>query len=773
MSFARSALAWLAIAGCLSILGLSPPIFADDGALESVLASIDGPAPPEAPEVLSRDADGKVTLRAVRVSAPITVDGRLEESDYQRVPAIEGFVQQEPRAGDPASEPTEVWLFFDDKNVYVSARCWDSNPDRMMANELRRDSRGIFNNDNFAVIFDTFYDRRNGFLFHTNPLGALYDAQVTDERNVNSDWNTVWYVKTSRFAEGWTVEMAIPFKSLRYQAGSIQLWGVNFRRIVRSKNELSYLTPIDPGFRERGLLQVSRAATVVGIEVPSKSVNLELKPYVTSGLRTDLDATAPFENDFEADVGFDTKYGVTKGLIADFTLHTDFAQVEADDQQVNLTRFGLFFPEKREFFLEGQGIFAFGGAGNSRGGGGGGGGGDEPILFFSRRIGIEEVDDETFQVPIRAGGRLTGRAGKYTLGLLNIQTGSNPNLGMDQGTNFSAVRVKRDILRRSNIGVIATHRNRAADSPGSNSVFGVDAGFTFFENLNINAYYAETRTEGLAGKDASYFGQIRYGGDRFGFNLGHLNIGDAFNPEIGFVRRDDIRKSNARVRLSHRPRSLPAVRRFSVVGQMDYFERQSVGQVETRQGEVELQTEFSSGDQVQFTYENNYEFLFDPFEITDEVTLPVGGYPFRRFRVAYEMGPQRAVSGWWRFNTGGFFSGTRTEVGYGGRVEVTPQFSLEPDVSQNWVRLEEGDFTTTLLRVRGTYSLSARSFVGALAQYNTSNDTFTMNVRLRWEYQPGSDFFVVYTDGRDLDGTGFPALRNQSLVVKFTRLFRF
>ena len=478
--------------------------------------TVEGLVPPEAPEVIARDAEGRVSVRATRISEPLVVDGKLEEGLYRTVPSMSDFIQQEPKEGQAATEQTEVWLFFDDDNVYVAARCWDSHPERIIANEMRRDNRNLSNNSNFAVILDTFYDRRNGFLFYTNPLGGLYDAQVTDEQNTNSDWNTVWQVKTGRFAQGWTVEMELPFRSLRYKPGASQVWGVNFRRIVRWKNETSHLTPIAAAFRREGLLKLSRAATLVGIEPPARSLNLEVKPYATGGVQTDLTVDDPYENDLDGDVGFDAKYGVTRSMTFDFTYNTDFAQVENDDQQVNLTRFSLFLPEKREFFLEGQGIFNFGGRSTDRHGGGGGGS-DMPILFYSRRIGYQ---DEV-SVPLKLGGRLTGRAGKYSVGALTMQT--RDAIGEESlipTTNYGVMRFKRDVLGRSNIGVIGTYRSNSLDDLGSNSVFGVDGNFTFLQNLNINTYWARSWTPTLMGEDQSYMAKLDYAGDRYGVTLG-------------------------------------------------------------------------------------------------------------------------------------------------------------------------------------------------------------------------------------------------------------
>jgi hypothetical protein len=265
---------------------------------------------------------------------------------------------------------------------------------------------------------------------------------------------------------------------------------------------------------------------------------------------------------------------------------------------------------------------------------------------------------------------------------------------------------------------------------------------------------------------------VGYGGDRYGFNFSHLAVGDAFHPEVGYLRREDIRKTSGHLRFSPRPTSIPSVRKFSYEARFDYYENGS-GEVETRKAELQFGADFERGDELNVEYMKNYELLVEPFEITGEITVPVGGYDFDRYRVSYRIGPQSKVSGRVGMETGGFYSGTRREIFYFGRVEVTPRLSIEPDVSQNWIDLLEGSFTTTLVRLRSTYSVSARSFIGGLVQYNTSNDSLSMNFRYRWEYEPGSDLYVVYTDSRDILGTGFPGIETQSLVVKFTHLFRF
>ena len=351
-----------------------------------------GPPAPVAPAVVARDEAGRVTVRATRISEAIVIDGKLDDEVYARVVPMSGFIQQEPNEGAPATEKTESWVFFDDNNVYITARCWDSHPERMIINEMRRDNSNIRENASFTVVLDTFYDRRNGFFFQTNPLGALRDQAVGDEgQSNNNDWNTVWDVGASVFEQGWIAEIVIPFKSLRYKKGRDQIWSINLRRTVQWKNEESFLSPVAASHRYRGIYRFSEAATLVGIQAPVSSRNLELKPYGITSMITDNNAKPRVSNDVNADVGFDLKYGLTKSLIADFTYNTDFAQIEEDQQQVNLTRFSLFFPEKRDFFLEGQNIFAFAGV-RLRGGGsfrpGRTGRNLTPVMFFSRRIGL-------------------------------------------------------------------------------------------------------------------------------------------------------------------------------------------------------------------------------------------------------------------------------------------------------------------------------------------------------------------------------------------------
>ena len=734
-------------------------------AVRSVI--IDGPPPPQPPDMAVRDELGRVTLRAVRLLEPVLVDGRLDDAVYHRVPAVSNFVQQEPHEGQPATEKTELWVLFDDETLYVAARCWESHPERTVVSELRRGHVGIARGDNLTVVLDTFYDRRNGYFFQTNPLGGVYDSLVTDERNENIDWDTVWDTHSARFEQGWSVEMAIPFKSLRYKAGGDQIWGINVRRIVQWNNEMSFLNPVPASYGRTGIMKFSSAASLVGLELPVKLITLELKPYAISDVTTDTVASPPVSNDVTGDVGFDVKYGLTSGLVADFTYNTDFAQVEADEAQVNLTRFNLFFPEKRQFFLEGRDIFRFGGAGPRFSGLTPVG--DAPIVFFSRRIGVSGGRP----IPIRLGGRVTGRAGPYTIGALNIHTDEDRAIGVE-GTSFSVARLKRNVFSRSSIGVIATHRSPTLAGTGSNQVFGVDGAFAFFSNLFIDTYYARSSSTDRVGNEESYRAQFVNNGDRYGFQFDHLVVGRAFNPEIGFMRRRDFRRNFGQVQFTPRPASADVVRKFRYEASFDHFTSESTGVVETREAKFRFGIDFQNSDRWNVDYTRSFEFLAERFEISEGVNIPPGGYSFQDVRTTYRLGQQRWFSGNVSFRTGGFFSGDRTEASYAGRLRVTTRFALEPGIAINWVDLPEGSFTTRLATLRVIYTMSPRMFVESLTQYNSSVDALGTNVRFRWEYQPGSDLYIVYNEGRNAAfGRFLPLLTNRVLAVKFTRLFRF
>jgi hypothetical protein len=714
-----------------------------------------------------------ITVRATRIAAPMTIDGRLDEAVYEQVPAITEYIQQEPKEGAPVSERTESWVMFDDANLYIVCRCWDTHPERIVANDMRRDSTNIRQNDNFGVVLDTFHDKRNGFLFYVSPVGGMFDAVTSDERINNADWNTVWEAKTTRFPGGWIAELAIPFKSLRYGPGREQVWGINLRRTIRAKNEYAYITPLKRSWGIIALFRTSAAATLVGLEVPAPGKNLEIKPSAISRSTTDLLARPEVRNEWKPDVGVDVKYGVTKSLTADFTYNTDFAQVEADEVQVNLTRFSLLFPEKRDFFLEGQGLFTFGGVGGGSpplpGTNPSSGSSDAPTIFYSRRIGLESGR----AVPIIGGGRLSGRAGKWTIGALNIASDEDPIVSAAR-TDFTVLRVRRDILRRSAIGALFTQRSQSTIATGGSELAGLDGNFSFFQNVYFNGFVSKSHTETKDGDDLSYRGQFNYASDRYGVQIDRLVVPANFNPEVGFLPRANFRRNFVSGRFSPRPAQAAKIRKFYVDGSLNYT-TDNANHLESREAMGAFRIEMQNSDAIHLEYFRDYEFLRRPFQVTDTLRIPVGGYEFSHVRAAYSPGQQHRLSGTAAIDAGSFYDGTRKTASLNARLGVTPQLGMEPNISLNWIDRGGVRERVTATGARTTFTMTPRMFVAALVQYASSTTSLSTNLRFRWEYQPGSELFVVYTEGRDtlpLTGSG-TALENRGFVVKINRLFRF
>jgi hypothetical protein len=742
------------------------------------------PPAPVTPEVIVRGDNGRVIVRATRLSTPLTMDGVLDEEVYTQVKSMSDFIQTVPNEGAPATERTEAWVTYDDNNFYLSCRCWDSAPpEEWTANELRRDTNQLRQNDMFGALLDTFHDRRNGFNFYTNPLGARADQVVTNEGNPNADWNPVWFVRTGRFDGGWTVEMAIPFKSIRYVSGSDQEWGLQIRRAIRRKNEWTHLTfvPAATGGLT-SIFRASAAATLVGLDLPPASKNVELKPYGISRLTTDKLKTPQVLNDLDATAGLDAKYGINANMTADLTINTDFAQVEVDEQQVNLTRFPVVFPEKRDFFLEGRGTFEFARASGQAGFSGQTSiSNNAPQLFFTRRIGLNNGRE----VPIMVGGRLSGTLGKTAVGAMNMETGYETLTDVDADacaapygnctprTNFTVLRARRDILRRSNIGVIFTNRSISPTVASSNQAYGVDAAFSFFQNVTANAYYARSESPNRSGDEGSFQGKVDYSGDRYGARLDYLDVGANYYPEIGFVQRRGFGRTFAAARFSPRMRRSKVVRRYLMEGAAEYVVNRD-HDVESSRNTAHFLTEFQNSDQFVFDFNNNYELLLRPFVVSPGVAIPPGEYPFNNITTSYAFGQQRRVSGTVALQAGQFYDGDiRSLTISGARVALMKQFSMEPGVTLNQVTLPAGDFTNTLLRTRVDYAFSPLMFLSALVQYGSSDRAFSSNFRFRWEYRPGSEVFVVYTDERDTTGQGYPGLKNRAVVVKVNRLFRF
>jgi len=739
---------------------------------------------PLAPDVVTRDSNGRAILRTTRISTPIQLDGKLDEAVYRDVKPAAGFIQQEPREGDAASDETEVWVFFDHQNIYVGARMHESDPAKRVTSDMRRDASNMYNNDHIAVLFDTFDDHRNGFGFSSNAQGGMFDWQVTNEQPSNN-WNGLWDVRTANIPGGWTAEFVIPFRSMRFREGATQ-WGINFRRMVRWRNELTFLSRVPIAWGRRGLSMVSSAGTLVGIESPSRLRNLDVKPYALGSSLTNLRSTPQVRNDVGNEFGVDAKWGLTQSIVADITYNTDFAQVEDDEAQVNLTRFSVLFPEKREFFLEGQDVFNFAGAGAnqggggqgptaipSTGGGGGGGGGTNvtPIVFFSRRIGLQNGQ----VVPILGGARVLGRGNGFQVGAIHMHT-DGVQAANAPSTDFSVLRINKDILKRSRVGVIATRRSPAI-SGDENLAYGVDATLNPLQPLAINAYWsgsdaAAGANDTSANDRSSYRGQLVWNADRTGLQLEHMFVGDAFNPEIGFLRRTAFRRSYGQARFSPRPAHWKSVRKLYYEASYDYFEDVN-GRPESREAQGALRAEVANGDQFAIEYSRSFEGLSAAFPVTAGLTVPIGRYEFQQTKLLYTSAPQRPLSGTLTLNYGGFYGGTLKELTWRGRVEFGPRFYAEPTISLNYFETPFGDGDANIIASRLTYTLTPRMFASALVQFQSATSSIATNARFRWEYQPGSELFVVYSDGRNTSSAGFPALDNRSFVVKVTKLFRF
>lgn len=734
---------------------------------------------PALPDSMARAPDGRATVSTRPLPSAIQFDGRLDEPFYRDVKPFGDFIQQEPLAGEPATDRTEAWVFFDEKNVYVAMRLWETDSSRRVMSDMRRDSFNLYNNDHVAVVFDTFNDHRNGFGFSSNAQGGIFDWQATNEQP-SPNWNGLWEVRTAEFDGGWTIEFRIPFRSIRFQEGGTT-WGFNIRRMVRWKNEVSYLSPVPVSWGRRGLNSLSSAGSLVGIAVPDKLRNIDVKPYALGSATTNLRSVPAINNQGAGEFGADAKWGITQSIVADFTYNTDFAQVEDDEAQVNLTRFSLLFPEKRDFFLEGQDVFNFAGGGANQGGGGfgpqaiqgggGGGGGNNvtPILFFSRRIGLQNGA----VVPILGGTRLIGRGGGYQVGALHMSSQQN-TAAAAEATDFSVVRVNRDILSRSRIGLIATRRGPRLNGTGENYAYGVDTQVNPRTELQLNGYWAATSGDaGTSGSTRqSYRGQFNWNADTTGLQVDHLFVGEGFNPEMGFLRRSAFRRTFANTRYSPRPRAWVYVRKLYYEASVDYIEDPG-GHPESRETQGAFRMELNSSDQLATEFSRQFESLSSTFGVTPDVVIPPGVYDFSQGRFLFTSSPQRRVSGTFIVTVGGFYGGTLRELGWRGRVELGPRFQVEPTVSLNRFKTPWGDGDSNIISSRFTFTLTPRMFASTLVQYRSASKAVSTNARFRWEYQPGSELFVVYSDGRSTTGPGLPELDNRSLVVKITKLFRF
>jgi hypothetical protein len=493
----------------------------------------------------------RYSIPAIRVDQPPKIDGVLDDEVWKKAPLVEEFTQQEPREGAAASERTEVRVLYDGRTLHIGVHAFDAQPSAIVATEMRRDSDRLLDEDNFEVILDTFNDSRNGYMFVTTPLGAKLEQQISEEgegnnriglgivnSNINKNWDGIWDVAARITDDGWTAEIAIPLTTLRFADGAEQTWGINFMRNIRRKNEQVFWAPIPKAY---SLTRVSQAGSLVGLQSLNHGLDLKLKPYVVSGVRETNSSATLQTTSFLRDVGFDVKYGVTGGMNVDVTYNTDFAQVEVDEQQVNLTRFSLFFPEKRDFFLENAGQFKMGTGGTFTSTT------VETDLFFSRRIGLS---DSGTPIPIVGGARLAGKAGRHNVGVLDIQTDS---VFGRPGDNFLVARYGTDVLKRSRVGALFINKETMGGDAHYNRVVGADANLVLGKNLQVNSFVAKTDTPGLTGRDVAFFGRIAYRDPAWNVWLNYLDVQDNFNDEVGFVQRRGVKTTKVYFSPTPRP----------------------------------------------------------------------------------------------------------------------------------------------------------------------------------------------------------------------------
>ena len=707
------------------------------------------PAPGDPPEIGA--------LRISQAEAPL-LDGVLDESVWQRAPTAENFIQRDPQEGTPASEPTEVRILYTNTAIYFGIVCFDSHPELIRTTELGRDN-SFNNDDSISILLDTFHDHRNAFLFRTNPLGAQYDALITDENSIlNAQWDEKWRSEARINKIGWVVEIEIPLKSLRSSKAELQTWGLNFERIIRRKNEQTYWAGWSRDYQFRN---VSQAGHLTHLQELRTGLRLRVKPFVLGGLsQLPGDSRSDFEDEFQVGIE-DVKISLTPSVTADFTVNPDFAQTEVDEAQLNLTRFDLFFPEKREFFLEGAGIYDFGTERSRR---------PDLLVFFSRRIGLgvdeSGEDDQDITIPILVGAKLTGDIGGFQFGALNMQTQQE---GTIPASNYGVFRIKKKLLERSYVGGIFTNK-MVSDDNHYNRVAGIDTNFVLFDKMTLRGFLTRSQTPDLKGKDLAYQGLLRWESDRFRVQLDRTRIDDNFNPEIGFVRRRDIIKHKAR--MSWRPRpGISSIRRFNFTTDHQWFTSQE-NFLESRRNVFFFFVNFESGDNTELRVARNYELLTEPFDIHPTVTIPAGGYDFTDYAFEVRTYAGRPVSGELEFNIGEFFDGRILSASFNLLVKFNKHLSVQVNHEYNSVSLPGGSFVAQLIKSRINYNFTSKLLTSAAIQHDNVSEEFLLNFRLNYIYRPGDDFFIVYNENRDFNNA-FGGLINRTLLVKFNHSFDF
>ncbi len=711
------------------------------------------------------------SLLATRASGPVSLDGVLDEPAWADAPVARGFVQNEPLEGQPASFDTEVRVLYDDRAVYFGVFAHDDEPGFLVVSDLKKDFNTAAS-DAVLIVIDTFSDQRNGFEFATNPAGAKWDAQMSNEgRETNANWDGIWDVRTHIAADGWYAEIRIPFLTLRFSKQDPQTWGLNFQRRLRRRNEESHWAPLP---RIYDLSRVSMAGSLHGLRELRSGRNLRLKPY--SAASSSTVGTQPTNRD--VDLGLDVKYGLTGGLTLDLTVNTDFSQVEADEQQVNLTRFSLLFPEKREFFLENSGIFQFGlpsTGGTAVGSASPAAAGRQNSppdlrLFFSRQLGLSPTGSA---IPIQVGSRVTGRVGPYSIGALNVQQAAQNPVA---ATNFTAVRVDRAVLANSDIGVMFLNKDERGG--GYNRVGGLDANFRFGQ-LMVGGYAVKTDAPQSvvpgSGEDFTARANFTYTSRTWLARGVYEAIGQRFHDEMGFAPRVGVNHLASYGRLNLRPTwasEIFGVREIGPHFHFDRFDRRDGSGTESQYLDWHLVLSMNSSGFFEAGVNGNREHNIRPFTLNAArgVIIAPGVYDFDEYFALYRSNNAARLSYETRISRGALYDGHRNGYALAPTVRVNEHFNASLGVQVNDIDLPSRSYVSTLLAMRLNYSYSTRLFLNALVQYNTDTEEWSSNVRLNVIHRPLSDFFLVYNERR-LGSNG--DLVDRSIVAKLTYLLAF
>jgi len=714
-------------------------------------------APPTQEPVSSQETTGSHRIKIVRTADPIKIDGVLDEPGWLLAEPATDFRQERPAEGAPASERTEVRVLFDDKNIYFGIRAFDTEATHLNARDLVRDSN-FPNDDRIEILLDTYHDRRNAFRFAVNPLGTQQDALITDEgRDVNVSWDGAWISEGRTDAKGYVVEIAIPLTTLRFTEG-LEAWGFNVARIIRRRNEENLWTSWERSF---GIERVSQAGELTGVADIRRRRLREIKPYASGEWRqgAPLIGKAGLDAGVRANAGIEVaKFGITPSLTAEFTVNPDFGQAEVDNQVVNLTRFSVFFPEKRDFFLENSGIFLFGRQGENQ-------------AFFTRRIGLT---DRGQPVSIDYGAKVTGKIGRYNVGFLQVQTRKLGEAATGLGIprqHFTVLRVKRDILKRSSIGAILVNRQGARSAGGDsyNRVGGLDIEFNPTNHYKLKAFWMGSATPGVRSSAGSARVESIFENELYRFITVYEDVGANFNPEVGFIERNAIHQYYAQAAYKPRPKFIPGVREMEFETQIEYY-TDRVGKLATRQTELSWETVFKNSAELFLRpIEDVTDVLTEPFEIRPGIVIPTGTYHFNRPRVSFTSDTSKRIVFNVREQWGEFYSGRRYETSGGITWRPNPHLLLDLSESYNRVRLPAGNFTTSLFAARVNYNFSRKLLTSALVQLNSAARISVINVRLRYNYRPNSDLFVIYNQ---TTGAGL-ARPSYSFQIKLTRDFTF